>query len=135
MSTTLLPINICTSLGAKFMKFWQGENERGNSLMLKCWDSICSPKSCGGLGFIRMKAFDFALFSKLAWQIASNKDTLWVQILHAKYLRGKSFLNDDITHFNSSWIWADVMKCKNLIHKGAIFSINNISDILIWKDP
>lgn len=102
-----------------------------NSFMLKCWDSICSPKACGGLGFRRMKDYNIALFPKLAWSIATNKDTLWVQLLKAKYLRWKSFLHDDITHFNASWIWSDVIKCRFLILKGVVYSTNIIISTLI----
>lgn len=70
-----------------------------------------------------------------AWFIATNKDVFWVQILKAKYIRGKNFLHDDISHFNSSWFWSDVIKSKNLVLKGALYSMNVHVDILMWKDP
>lgn len=66
--------------------------------MLKCWDSICTPKSCWGLGFRRLQDFNKALFSKLAWLIASDKDLLWIQLLKS----------NDLSVSNSSWI------CNNL---------------------
>lgn len=69
------------------------------------------------------------------WFIAINKDVFWVQILKAKYLRGKYFLHDDISHFNSSWFWSDVIKSKNLVLKGDLYSMNVHVDILMWKDP
>lgn len=43
MSITLLPKDLYHNLDALMRKFWCGENEKGNSLMLKCWDAICSP--------------------------------------------------------------------------------------------
>lgn len=54
-------------------------------------DSICAPKACGGIGFRRMKDLNIALFSKLLWNIAANRNSLWIQFLKAKYLRGKFF--------------------------------------------
>lgn len=116
-------------------KFWWGENSNGNSLMLKCWDSICTPKSGGGLGFRRMKDLNRALIAKLAWSIAVKDDILWVQLVRTKYLRGKSFLHDDISFNSCSWIWIDIIKSRELILKGANFNINPSSNLQIWKDP
>lgn len=48
--------------------------------MPKCWDSICLPKSVGGLGFKRMFDVNKALIAKLAWSIASSNDKLWVHL-------------------------------------------------------
>lgn len=78
MSITLFPKSLCQIMDANLRKFWWGVNDNGNSLMLKCWDSICSPKSCGGLGFRRMHDLNIALVSKLAWFVASgSKDIFW----------------------------------------------------------
>lgn len=102
--------------------------------MLKCWDSICTLKACGGLGFRRLYDFNKALISKLALSIASNKDIIWVQMLKCKYLRGKSFLFDDLSFNSASWAWNDIKNTRDLILKGASFYVTNSSDILIWKD-
>lgn len=102
--------------------------------MLKCWDSICSPKSNGGLGFRRLHDSNKALISKLAWCIASNKELLWVQLIKSKYLRGKSFLLDDLSFHDSSWIWTDIKNSRDLIVRGAVFHVSLNSDVLIWKD-
>lgn len=61
LANSLFPKHISRNLDAKFRKFWWGENEKGNSLVIKCWDSICSPTACGGLGFRRMKDYNMAL--------------------------------------------------------------------------
>ncbi|XP_012850814.1 PREDICTED: uncharacterized protein LOC105970524 [Erythranthe guttata] len=78
MSVSLIPKGICNMMDAKLRKFWWGENCNENSLMLKTWDSICSPKSSGGLGFRRMFDLNKALFSKITWNVAANSDKLWV---------------------------------------------------------
>lgn len=56
-------------------------------------------------------------------------------MLKAKYLRGKSFLHDDLTFYDSSCLWSDIKNTRDLILKGASFHVNSFSDIMIWKDP
>lgn len=62
-----------------------------SSVTFSCSNVVCSPKTCGGLGF--RKLYDFkSLISKLAWLMASNKDLLWVQQLKFKYRKRKSMV-------------------------------------------
>ncbi|KAL3629912.1 hypothetical protein CASFOL_026224 [Castilleja foliolosa] len=103
--------------------------------MLKCWDSICTPKSIGGLGFKRSFDMNLSLFAKLAWMIASDQNLFWVKLLKSKYLRGKSFISNDIIACNSSWIWSDICQCRELIREGAIYPVSSLSTISIWAEP
>ncbi|KAL3644215.1 hypothetical protein CASFOL_012147 [Castilleja foliolosa] len=94
--------------------FWWGSNDRG---------------------FRRMTDQNLALLSKIAWYLAINKDVLWVSVLKAKYLRGKSFLSDPIPADNSSWLWKDICKCRDWIAKGVVYLVTGNSDISIWSEP
>ncbi|KAL3642607.1 hypothetical protein CASFOL_013422 [Castilleja foliolosa] len=135
MSTTLIPLGTCHKMDSAIKRFWWGQNEKGNCLFLKCWDTLCAPKSIGGLGFKRMEDLNKSLFSKLVWTLCTNNNKAWVHLFKAKYLRGLSFLSDKTDHNNSSWIWKDLNSCKSLISSGAIFPIHLNSNVLIWKDP
>ncbi|KAL3642837.1 hypothetical protein CASFOL_013652 [Castilleja foliolosa] len=135
MSVHLFPKGTCDKMDAHIRKFWWGTNANGNSFMPKCWDSICAPKSKGGLGFRRLNDMNRALIAKLAWYVLTNKDVLWVKLLNAKYLRGKNFPTDDIHSNNSSWLWKDISSCRDIIKKGAICTVNANSLVSIWKDP
>jgi len=59
------------------------------------WESMCLPKSEGGLGFRDLKTWNDALLAKYLWNIHKKKDTLWVRWVHQIYLRG------DV----SPWMW------------------------------
>lgn len=103
--------------------------------MPKNWDSICLPKSVGGLGFRRMHDSNRALIAKNTWNIISAKKSLSTQLLTAKYLGIQNFLNSDPNTNNSSWIWRDIWSIKDLILKGACFHISINYAVRIWDDP
>jgi len=59
------------------------------------WQSMCLPKSEGGLGFRDLKAWNYSLLAKCLWNIHKKKDSLWVRWVHHIYLNG------DV----SPWVW------------------------------
>jgi hypothetical protein len=93
MSTFLLPKIFCRKLDQLFMNFWWGFSPKKiRNLSLKSWNSICSPKALGGLGFRKMEEVNLALISKLGWKLLSPSDSMWVNQLQGKYLLSGSFL-------------------------------------------
>lgn len=55
----------------------------------------CHPKSQGGLGFKKAKDFNLALIAKLAWMVASKRESICVDILRAKYKVKHAWLYSD----------------------------------------
>ncbi|KAL0412514.1 UNVERIFIED_CONTAM: putative ribonuclease H protein [Sesamum radiatum] len=90
MSTYLLPKKICHQLDSTVRRFWwktTASEEKNQFLALKSWNSICQPKSKGGLGFRKFSDFNKALVSKIAWNILQKSEKLWCTTLSAKYLK------------------------------------------------
>ncbi|KAL0402832.1 UNVERIFIED_CONTAM: LINE-1 retrotransposable element O protein [Sesamum radiatum] len=138
MSTFLLPKSICNKMDSIVRRFWwqTKKMEPGkNFLALKSWNSICQPKSKGGLGFQKFFDFNEALLSKIAWNILQKSDKLWCQILSAKYLRHSADFDSNLQVQGASWIWQDVVKCAKILQLGACFTISRQSCIRIWDDP
>lgn len=71
---------------------------------MKAQKDICKLKLMGGLRFKLFNNLNIALLAKLAWKIVSGKDSLWIILVKAKYLKNKSFF------FVISYIW-DVLEC------------------------
>lgn len=84
--------------------FWGHKEDKTHNLPLKAWKDICTPKSNGGLGIWKMLDMNLALISKLTWSIIRNEPKVWVQLIKAKYLRGRRILDVERTSITLSWI-------------------------------
>ena len=82
MSAFSVPNTICDKLDSLTRRFWWKPREpEGRFLAWRSWGKLCQPKCKGGLGFRRAKDFNNALLAKLAWMIASNRDSLCMNLL------------------------------------------------------
>lgn len=62
---------------------WQGQSNK--KFHLVGWNSVCKPKE-GGLGFRTfLKQMNQALLGKCLWRLWGNMDSLWREIIIAKY--------------------------------------------------
>ena len=81
-----IPSGVCNKFDALSHRFWwKPKSLNGTFLALTTWDNICKPTCKDGLGFRKAKDFNDALLAKLAWMIASKRDSLCMSILRAKY--------------------------------------------------
>lgn len=53
------------------------------------WIDICTPKNEGSLGLRDCNTWNKAMLFRILWDIHSSKCTLWIQWIHAFYLRRK----------------------------------------------
>ncbi|TYK00226.1 LINE-1 retrotransposable element ORF2 protein [Cucumis melo var. makuwa] len=63
---------------------WKNKNET-NCTNLARWSTITTPKCKGGLGITNVKVINTALLCKWLWRFQEEKDSLWVEIISAKY--------------------------------------------------
>lgn len=99
MSTFRIPLSMCYSLDRLAKNFWWGTRANGQSVLaLKAWWKICQPKEFGGLGYKLFQEINTALLAKLGWKVTSAENSLWVQLLTAKYLQYSSFFSHTPPH-------------------------------------
>nr|GEV34821.1 hypothetical protein [Tanacetum cinerariifolium] len=55
------------------------------------WDVICLPKTEGGLGIRRLDVFNKSSMVTHIWKLINNKESLWVQWIHAYKLQSRNF--------------------------------------------
>ena len=85
------------------------------------------------MGFRKGKDFNKALLAKLAWMIASNRDSLCINLLRSKYKVRENWIQSEPSK-NASPIWKAIEKTKPLIAKGACYLVGNGASINVWMD-
>jgi len=78
------------------------------------WDKVCMPKVKGGLGLRKTTAVNQAFQCKLACKILTKEESIWVRVMHAKYLKQFEFLAC-LPKPTDSPIWRSILKSRQLI--------------------
>ena len=135
MSSFSIPNKVCNNLNSLTRIFWwKPKNQVGKFLAWRSWDKLCFPKKQGGLGFKKAKEVNNAFLAKLAWMIASKRDSLCMSILRAKYKISKNWLYADSPKWASP-IWKAIEQAKKVVVKGACYSIGDGTTTNVWQDP
>lgn len=85
LSCFRVPESVCNKLDAVMRAFWWGHGVETRKLHLINWDTICQPRSIGGLGFKKISLINKAMVSKQYWRIQHNPKSLLSKTFKAKY--------------------------------------------------
>jgi hypothetical protein len=134
MSVFKLPLGLCDELMRMIRRYWWGaENGRRKTHWIS-WDIMLRPKDYGGVGFRGMRIFNQALLARQAWRVLQYPDTLYAQILKAKYYPN-GLLLDIVFSGNGSSTWHEIEYGLELLKKGVIWRVGNGATIRAWRDP
>lgn len=89
------------------------------------------PKEFGGLGFIDTRAMYSALLCKWIYRLESGEDSLCINLLWRKYLRGKGFSQS--TSRGSSQFWQGLHSVKEWYERGKGHVVGG-KQTRFWKD-
>ncbi|GJR50539.1 RNA-directed DNA polymerase, eukaryota, reverse transcriptase zinc-binding domain protein [Tanacetum coccineum] len=140
-----LPSMVIKDIERLFKGFlWnKGELKRGKDKVT--WNEVCQPKQNGGLGIKPLESWNKILLVKHLWNIATKKDTLWVQWINMVKLKGRSvweiekqsFTDEDTVAdciSENKWRWPEEWYRKYpSLDQYAVPRLNNkTSDKLMW---
>ncbi|XP_026399311.1 uncharacterized protein LOC113295170 [Papaver somniferum] len=136
MNCFRIPKQICQDMNKLQRDFFWGKNlYNPTGYYPKAWTTICKPKDIGGLGFMNMELFNSAMITKIGWRLEQDKDSLWYQLMDAKYLLGRNVLNMDTkAKDGESWIWKGILEGIQNIQQHCVWRIDNGNKINIWED-
>ncbi|KAM6543504.1 hypothetical protein CsatB_007951 [Cannabis sativa] len=131
MSVFKLPKKTTNRIDGIIRRFWwTGQAKDGRYLSLKAWDSLCKPKSCGGLGFRRAEDINFCLLAKFGWTLASKQTCLWKSILLDRYYHETAF-GDSVLPSNASPVAKSIWATKDFIVKNSVWLIGREAKVKI----
>lgn len=129
-----LPASIADQIEKICRRFLWGGSENVKTRNPVAWDQVCQPKEEGGIGLRRVKDWNLASICSLCFQIASNKQSLWVNYVKWKYLKRNSFWKVK-TPAKCSWAWRGILKVRDRMKHCVTYSIGNGKNTNIWYDP
>lgn len=86
---------------------WTGNGE-GSKRALVAWDRIMLPQQAGGLNIINLKLWNRAAICKHLWNLAQEKDIIWIKWVHGYYIKQQNLYEMQIPH-QSSWVVRKIM--------------------------
>ena len=134
MPTFDIPNKVCDKLDSLARRFWWKPSQReGRFIAWRSWENLCCPRSVGGLGFKKAKNINSAMLAKLAWMIATKRDSLYMRIVRAKNKAKEDWLRADASKYASP-TWKAIEKARSVVKKGACFLIGDGKSVDIWLD-
>ncbi|GLT66338.1 hypothetical protein SLA2020_387060 [Shorea laevis] len=142
MSIFLIPKSVMDELVSIQRNFLWGGPELKRKISWVKWDVICYRKEKGGLGVPDLKRRNWALLGKWWFRLGDGVESLWKQVLRAKYYGGKEIV--DITAVDCwqvSKIWGDIIRLggiserlRHMLVKGFRWEVGNGRRVGFWRD-
>ncbi|KAE8814193.1 abc transporter g family member 37 [Hordeum vulgare] len=133
MRIYILPEGVHNAFDKELARFfWHSGDGRPRYHMVK-WADICLPKDRGGLGIPASRRMNVALMLRWVYWILQGDGGLWLQLIEAKYLRGRPLLACSLT--TRSQFWKSIQGIKNDIRLGLRISVGDGAETQFWLDP
>nr|KYP64348.1 Putative ribonuclease H protein At1g65750 family [Cajanus cajan] len=91
-------------------KFIWGENDHDRKIHIISWNTIFQPKNQGGLGMKSASQLNIAFLMKGLWNLCTQKESLWVQVIREKYKCGEDNIPVMSLPKSRSNFWARMCK-------------------------
>jgi hypothetical protein len=133
MSCFKLPRGLCQAINAMLRRFWWGSKEGKRKPSWVSWQTMCTPKYSGGLGFRDIELFKLAMLACQAWRILQNPDALSSRILKAIYFPNTDFLNATLGS-HPSQVWRAMIEGRDAMKLGLVRRIGTGESTHAWND-
>ena len=124
MSCFKLPDSICEELTSMVRNFWWGQKGDERKMPWMSWETLCVPKSKGGMGFKLLKEFNLALLAKQGWKLQTETNSLAYKVLKAKYFLDYEFVAATIGK-RPSYLWRSIMAAQHIVRSGVRWRVGN----------
>lgn len=125
---------VCAEIEKIMRQFiWGGVNGHPK-IDLVGWNSICQPRSWGGLGLHYIQDQNNFFLMKIGFHLATKSGALWVKVLRTKY-RLKEKISSSIVRSQCSHLCHSLAKVWPFLCEHLAWSVGDGTSIRCWKDP
>ncbi|XP_071683223.1 uncharacterized protein [Lolium perenne] len=132
MSCFKLPRGLCEAINAMLRSFWWGNKDGKRKTCWVSWETMCSPKFSGGMGFRDIEIFNLAMLARQAWRILQNPAALSSRILKAVYHPSSDFLEASLGS-HPSQVWRAIVEGRDAMKQGLIRRIGSGENTHAWN--
>uniref|UniRef100_M1BLU4 Non-LTR retroelement reverse transcriptase n=1 Tax=Solanum tuberosum TaxID=4113 RepID=M1BLU4_SOLTU len=86
----ILPQSVVKEVNKKCRDYLWGRSGEKKKVSLVSREKVCCPKRQGGLNIKGCGKWNVAFVGNLVWQIAVNKESLWVKWVHGVYIKART---------------------------------------------
>ncbi|XP_058767868.1 uncharacterized protein LOC131641583 [Vicia villosa] len=116
MQCFIFPKTVLKRIDALCRTFlWTGSSTTSRKSPI-AWERICKPKIKGDLGTVDMELWNRIFFLKLLWNIYAKTESLWVQWIHAYYLKHDHVM-DRAVKTSDSGVFKAILKQRILVQQ------------------
>lgn len=134
MSCFDLTKTLCDDISAMVGRYWWSNMENERKTHWVSWETMCTRKEKGGLGFRDLRTFNLAMLARQAWRLVMAPDSLCAQVLRSKYFPNSDPLMAS-EQPSTSYSWRSIIRGFGALKKGLIWRIGNGQRVNIWADP
>lgn len=91
------------------------------------WETVCLPKSAGGLNLLNLRMWNQAAICQLLWALSMKKEKLWITWVHSYYIKNQDIKTMPIPT-QAAWmirkiittrkVWRTLGDTDKLVHGG-----------------
>jgi hypothetical protein len=96
-------------------KFWWGIKDGKRKPCWVSWETMCSPKYSGGIGFRDTELFNLEILARQAWKILKNPDALSARMLNVIY-----YFSDATLGSSPSQVWRALVEGRDAMKQGLV---------------
>ncbi|CAN1120274.1 Putative ribonuclease H protein At1g65750 [Linum perenne] len=134
MQTAFLPVSLCDQIDKKIRSFIWGSTDASRKIHNVNWQTVCKPKSLGGLGLRSARDLNRAFLMKIVWGLISRPNDLWASVMATKYFNKESRGFSLKRRKGNSNVWRGVLSVWEEAHNGLQWSIRNGRNTKFWTD-
>ncbi|KAF7822209.1 ribonuclease H [Senna tora] len=134
MQNCMLPKSVINQIEKMERAFLWGSTSEKKRCHQIGWDKVCTLKSSGGLGILSLRDMNVAFFYKLAWQLITRKDSLWVNFIKGRYGVSENFIFESRSKPTDSSFWKDITRALPDLRNHIAWELGDGSKISFWDD-